>query len=114
MGFVIGFILGIALLSLVLWIRSKGISVRWYEWLLGGVGVLFAVWAVHDYFASVAEHNEFAGLMLIWMIGVPAIIFLGLAVFLPWWRVHPRKAKGIEQTKDKKPRFKPSEADLAS
>ena len=55
MEFVIGFVLGIALLALVLWLRSKKIAVRWYEWLLGALGALFLFWAVHDYFASVAE-----------------------------------------------------------
>jgi hypothetical protein len=114
MSFVLGMLLGILLLALVMFLIAKKIVVRWYEWLLGALGAVLALWAVNDYFASVAERNEYAGLMLLWMIGVPALIFIALAVGLPWWRLHPRKSKQAKPTKDKKPRFKQSDADLAS
>ncbi len=112
MGFTIGLVLGILLLTLVLWLNGRKIVIRWYEWLLGALGAVLLLWAVNDYFASVAERNEYQGLMLLWMLGVPGLLLLGLAVFLPWWRRRPRQAKEAKPPVAK-PRFKPSEADLA-
>ena len=86
MWFVVGVLLGMGLLGLVLWLRGRQIVLRWYEWLLGFAGLLLAIWAVHDFFASMAEHNEIAAWTLLWLLGIPALIFLVLGSFLPWRR----------------------------
>lgn len=93
MLFIFGMIVGAALMWLVFWLMQKEIAVRWYEWIVGAFGFMLAVWAVHDFFASMAEHNETAGRMLLWILGVPAFILLALAVFLPWWRIRRAKLK---------------------
>jgi hypothetical protein len=113
LSFVVGFVLGILLLALVVFLMAKKIALRWYEWLLGALGAVLALWAVNDYFASVSEHNEFAGLMLLWMIGVPALLLVALAVSLPWLRLRPRQARTAKIISTKKTGFKPSEADLS-
>ena len=92
MLFILGLALGAALLGLVFWSQRKGIIVKWYEWFLGALGFTLLYWAVHDFFGSMAEFNEAAGRLFLWMLGTPAIIFLGLAVFLPFWRYY-KKAK---------------------
>ena len=97
MLFIFGMVVGAALMGLVFWLDLKEISVRWYEWLLGALGFMMAVWAIHDFFASRAEHNEAAGTTLLWILGVPALILLALGVFLPWWRI--RRAKHITAEK---------------
>ena len=92
MWLLIGLIFGAGFLALVLALRSRKIVVRWNEWLIGVLGLLLAFWAFHDFFASIAEHNNTAALTFLWMLGTPAIILIGLSVFLPWWR-QSRKTK---------------------
>jgi len=91
MLFILGLIVGAALLGLVLWLQHKGIAIRWYEWLLAALGFVMLIWTVNDFFGSMAEHNEAAGRIFLWLLGTPAIILIGLSVFLPWWRLHRTK-----------------------
>lgn len=97
MLFIFGMVIGAALMWLVFWLMQKEISIRWYEWILGALGLMLAVWAIHDFFASMAEYNEAAGRTLLWILGVPALILLALAVFLPWWRIRRAKLEAREQ-----------------
>lgn len=99
MLFIFGMIAGAALMGLVFWLVQKEIAVKWYEWLIGAIGFMTAVWAVHDFFASIAEHNEAAGRTLLWILGIPALILLSLAVFLPWRRIGKSKAVNAETGK---------------
>jgi hypothetical protein len=92
--FTIGIIIGLALLYLVFWLNSKKIAVKWYEWLIGASGLLILVWAVHDFFASMAEHNETAALTFLWILGIPAFVLLVLPTFLAWKRY--MRAKRIQ------------------
>jgi len=91
MQFILGLVVGAALLGLAQWLQRKGIAVRWYEWLLAALGFVMLVWTVNDYFGSIAEHNEAAARVFLWLLGIPAVVLLGLAVFLPWWRIHRPK-----------------------
>ena len=93
MLFIIGMVVGAAIMFLVFWLAQAKIAVRWYEWVLGALGFMMAVWAVHDFFGSMTEFNETAGRMLLWILGTPALILLALAVFLPWWRIYRAKKK---------------------
>ena len=86
MWFFIGLILGMGLLSLLLWLRSRRIVVKWYEWLIGIAGLGLLLFTVHDFFASLAEYEEFAAWTFLWVFGVPAIILLAIASLLPWRR----------------------------
>jgi len=86
MQFFTGLVLGAALLALVLWLRSRKIAVKWYEWLIGALGLLLLWWAVHDFFSSMAEFNEFAAWTFLWLLGAPGFILVAIAAFLPWRR----------------------------
>jgi hypothetical protein len=88
MLFILGLIVGAALMALAFWLQRSGITVKWYEWLMGSLGFILGVWAVNDFFASMAEHNEGQGRFLLVTLGVPALILLGLAAFLTWRRSH--------------------------
>jgi hypothetical protein len=97
MIFALGLIIGATLMALAFWLQRSGIIVKWYEWLLGGFGFVLGIWAVNDFFASIAEHNEGQGRFLLWVLGAPALILLGLVVFLVWRRFHSAiKATGLE------------------
>lgn len=86
MPFILGIIVGVALLGLVLWLQRKEFVIKWYEWLLAALGLVLLIWTVNDFFVSMSEHNEAAARVFLWLLGTPAIVLLGLAIFLPWWR----------------------------
>jgi hypothetical protein len=88
MWFFIGLVLGIGLLAMVLWLRSSRIVVRWYEWLIGALGLVLLLFTIHDLFASFAEYEELAAWTFLWVFGVPAVMLLSIALFLPWHRHH--------------------------
>ncbi len=97
MLFIFGMVVGAELVWLVFRLALKKIAVRWYEWLIGALGFMMAVWAVHDFFASMAEYNETAGRMLLWILGLPALVLLALGVFLPWWRLRRARLASAER-----------------
>lgn len=86
MWFLIGLVTGAGLLALVLWLRSRRIEVKWYEWIIASLGLGLLLFTVHDFFASFAEHEEYAAWTFLWVFGLPAIILLAVACFLAWRR----------------------------
>ena len=86
MWFIIGLILGAGLLALVLFLRTGRFTVKWYEWLIGGIGLLLLLFTIQNFFGSLAEHEEFAAWTFLWLSGVPSIILIGVSVFVPWRR----------------------------
>ena len=83
----IGLVLGAAIAVFAMWLRSKGIVVKWYEYLIGALAVLLGMATPFHYFGSLAEYEPTAG----WM---GSAIFAGLAIILAavvWqlvWRRH--------------------------
>jgi len=86
MWFLIGLVIGAGLLALALWLRSRSIAVKWYEWLIGVISLGLLLFTIHDFFASFAEHEEYAAWTFLWVFGVPAVILLAVACLLPWRR----------------------------
>ncbi|WP_324665608.1 dehalogenase [Dehalococcoides mccartyi] len=56
MIFWIGVLFGAALILLVNWLRTKT-AVRWYEWLIGALGLLSGIGAIQHYFGSLVENE---------------------------------------------------------
>jgi hypothetical protein len=82
----IGFVAGLLLLGMVFWLRSKKIPVAWYSWLLGGLGALLALFTVWNISTSLYENEHKAALTFTWLFGGPAVLLIGLAVWLGWWK----------------------------
>lgn len=102
MQFILGLVVGAALMWLAQWLQRREIAVRWYEWLLAALGFILLVWGVNDFFGSLAERNETAARVFLWLLGLPAVMLLGLAVFLPWRRLQrPKIAAKPETSKQK-------------
>lgn len=83
---ILGLIIGVGGFWLVSWTRSRGISLRWYEWLLAVLAVLLALLAVQLFTGSMAELEPRAAWELLLIVGVPAVILGVLAALLPWLR----------------------------
>ena len=76
--FVFALALGAVLTGLVIWLRHKGISVKWHEWLIGMVGLLLLLAAGQHYFASLAEGYSTAGLLGGLSFAIPALILMAV------------------------------------
>lgn len=86
MGFIIGLVVGAGLVALVLWLISRGVVVRWYEWLIGILGLIILLFTIQNFITSFAEYEEYAAWTFLWVLGIPAIVLIGIACFLPWLR----------------------------
>jgi hypothetical protein len=84
MWFAAGLLISAGVIALAFWWNSRRIRVNWYVWLMGAVGILLLAWAVHDYYASMAEYNEIAAWTLLWLLGLPGLLLLILFGVLPW------------------------------
>ena len=76
MWLVIGLIIGAALIWLVSAMKGKGISMKWYEWIIGIIGLALLLFTVQNYFGSQAELEPTAANMFLLVTGLPALILL--------------------------------------
>ena len=83
---IVGLIVGVGGWWLVSWTGQKKLGVKWYEWLLAVIAVGFALLAIQNLNASIAELEPQAGWILLALFGVPALIFAAIAAFLVWRR----------------------------
>jgi hypothetical protein len=74
------------LVWLVLWIRSANIAVKWYEWLIGAIGLLIGIVAVENFFAAFVEFENQASWLYLLVFGLPALILLAVSVQLVFRR----------------------------
>jgi uncharacterized membrane protein len=68
--------------------RSRDIKATWYEWLIGIVGFLMLLFALQNFFASYAEAESGAAIMFLPVLGLPALILLGVA-----WQLIARRQR---------------------
>ena len=88
MWFIIGIVLGVALLGLVVWMRVKNVSLTWYEWLIGIVGLLLLLFTIQNFVGSLIELETKPALMFLLVAGLPALILLAVA-----WQLARRRQK---------------------
>ena len=86
MWLLLGIVIGAGLLLLVLWLRTRGISLKWYEYLLGFIGLVLLLFTLQNYEASVAELEPIAPIMFLLVFGIPGLVFLLITAFLVWFR----------------------------
>ena len=78
------FIIGIAVGALLLWVISAGnLSLKWYEWLIGAVGLALLLFTILITTTSYAEDEPKAGQLFMLILGLPSLVLLGLTWFLP-------------------------------
>lgn len=88
MWLIIGPILGAAFLGLMMGLRTKKISLTWYEWLIGAIGVLMLLFTVQNYFGSLAEVEPKAAYLFLLVTGLPSLVLLAVA-----WQLAVRRTK---------------------
>lgn len=84
--FIVGLVLGAALILMATWLRSRKIAVTWYEWLIVILGLALLLFTIQDVNESVKALEPTATWMNILIFGLPALILIGLAGNLAWRR----------------------------
>nr|WP_058292023.1 hypothetical protein [Dehalococcoides mccartyi] len=88
MLFWIGLLAGVVITVLVNWLTQRKITIRWYEWVLGGLGLISIFATVQHYFGSLREHEYQSAWMGSLIFGV-----IGLILLLVAWQLVARRAK---------------------
>jgi hypothetical protein len=88
MWLIIGLVAGAAILGLVLWMRGKDIAIKWYEGLIGALGVVLLLFTIQNFAGSLAELESTAANMFLLVTGLPALILLAVA-----WQLIARRQR---------------------
>jgi hypothetical protein len=88
MWLVVALVLGFAVAALIAWIRSKGIKMTWYEWLIGIVGLLLVLFAAQNFIEVRDEFNPSAANNFLFFVGLPGLILMVVA-----WQLTVRRKK---------------------
>jgi hypothetical protein len=86
MWIIIGLAALIVLIAVALWFRSRRMPLKWWEWLLGSLGVALSFFALQNYYASIAEFEPEAPRMFLVVFGLPALVLYLLGLLLPLGR----------------------------
>ena len=78
MWLVIGLIVGALLIWLVSFMKSKGMAFKWYEWIIGLIGLALLLFTVQNFFGSQAELEPKAANMFLLVTGLPSLILLAI------------------------------------
>ena len=82
MFFIAGILLGAGVIALAFWVRQHGVKVRWFEWLLGIVGLGLILFVLPNLSGSFREHEPTAGWMFALLLGLPGVLLTAIAVRL--------------------------------
>ena len=84
----VGLFLGAIVLGLVLWLRSKNMTMKWYEWLITAAGLALLLYTIQNFRGSFAEIEPTAAWMFVLIFGIPALILLAIA-----WQLVLRRSR---------------------
>ncbi len=88
MWIIVGLVLGAAVLGLVLWLRSKNMTMTWYEWLIGAVGLALLLYTIQNFRGAFMEIEPTAAWMFMLIFGLPSLILLAVA-----WQLVLRRSR---------------------
>ncbi len=86
----IGIVIGGAAIAVVMWLRNKGITVRWYEYLMGALAVVLVMAAANHYIGSLNEFEPTAAWIGALIFGLTGLILGAVA----WQLISRRQRAG--------------------
>ena len=81
----IAFVLGVGLTVLWFWAKNKSFSIKWWEWVLGLLGIFLISFTIQNIMGSAFEEVMFTNGAFLLVTGLPGLILL----IIPWqtaWR----------------------------
>ncbi|MCF7635324.1 MAG: reductive dehalogenase membrane-bound subunit [Dehalococcoides mccartyi] len=88
MWFIIGIIIGIVVTVLLWLLKRNNSKLTWYEWLVGLIGLAFLLFALQNFFGSLAELMPDSANMFLLLTGLPGLVLLAVV-----WQLAIRRAK---------------------
>ncbi len=86
-GWAIGFaVIGAGVLALVLWRRNRNIVMKWYDWLIGAIGLFLFLFTVQHVYTSFIEYEPLAAWMGLLVWGLPSLVLFGIVALQIWRR----------------------------
>jgi len=86
MWFIIALLVGAALLGLGWFLHSRGVTIKWYEWIIGIIGILLLLFAIQNAVGAFAEFEKTAGAIFLWGFGAASLVLIAIASVLVWLR----------------------------
>jgi len=74
--FFMGAVISGCLVWLVSWLRKNDVSVRWYEWLMGALGIIVLAFMAQNMWSALAEFENKAVWMYLVILGLPGLLLL--------------------------------------
>ena len=88
MWLIVGLLVGAGVLAVALWSNNRGVSIKWYDWLIGVIGLLLLLFTVQNFFGSNSELEPTAANLFLLVTGLPAIILMAVA-----WQLITRRSR---------------------
>jgi uncharacterized membrane protein len=73
-------------IAAIVWLITRKVSLKWFEWLIGIVGYLLLLVALQNWATSFNEAEPRAAWFLLLIFGLPAVILLLVSWLLPFRR----------------------------
>ena len=84
--FIIGIVLTAAVMLAIFWVRQRSIAVKWYEGLIGVVGLLLLLLTLQTFIGAYNEVEPGAAWMFALVLGLPSLILLAIPSLRVWRR----------------------------
>ena len=81
-----GLIIGACLVGLVVWLRNRQIATKWYDWLIGIIGLALLLFTIQNMEGSLVEGYATAALMFFVVTGILSLVLMAVPVFSVWRR----------------------------
>lgn len=88
MWFSIGLLVGAAVIALIVMLRRKNFNLSWYEWIIGGIGLILLLFTIQNYIGSINEVEPKAANMFLLVTGLPSLVLLAIT-----WQLAARRYK---------------------
>ena len=85
---ILGLVVGAGVLAVALWSNNRGVSIKWYDWVIGVIGLLLLLFTIQNFFGSNAELEPTAANLFLLVTGLPAIILMAVA-----WQLITRRSR---------------------
>ena len=104
MWFVIGVLVGAGLVGLYLLLKRIDFTVRWYEWLVGAIGIIVFSFGLDNVFAlAQSESSTGAPGVFFLLFALPGILILLIAAGIPstrfiFGKYYKRRDEDVQET----------------
>ena len=83
----VAFVLGVGLTALWFWAKNRNMSIKWWEWILGLLGLFLIFFTIQNIMAADFEEVTRSTGPFLLVLGLPGLILLVIPVQTVWRRM---------------------------